>query len=91
LQNWLEGRAVRARPLGADVRAWRWIRRHAAKFLASAISLMVVVGIASYQAFDEGGQTADVHPEPHQLDGNPTVADLTSGQDHGKQGGSSEC
>ncbi len=44
LTNLLDGRPIAMRPLGGVERAWRWARRHPARALAAALSLVVAIG-----------------------------------------------
>src|SRR5262249_3307196 len=45
LERFLEGKPVKARPIGAMGRAWRWVRRHPAwAGLAAAVTVALVAG-----------------------------------------------
>jgi WD40 repeat protein/tetratricopeptide (TPR) repeat protein len=61
LENWLAGRPIQARPVGAAGRVWRWCRRNPA--LAASIAAMVLIAVTAFVLIarwaDANGRLAD--------------------------------
>jgi hypothetical protein len=80
LQRFLDGKPVRARPLGPVGRAWRWCRRHPLRAAAVAAAAVLLPGVLAY--LETRPAYLDVRVSPGSarvlLDGQPLA--LTKGR-----------